>query len=65
VEEGIESQRSTSILALQILARLVNEDENFSLMLEKYENILDKISGCVEDIESSQLYVQMYMNPIR
>lgn len=57
VGKGIETQRSTSILALQILARLVNEDEKFSPMLEKRQSILDKISYCVEDIESSQLYV--------
>lgn len=57
VEKGIESERSTSILALQILARLVNEDEKFSPMLEKSESIMDKISYCVEDIESSRLYV--------
>ena len=56
VEQGIEEQKSTSILALQILARLVNEDQKFSLVLEKYDSILEKLPGCVEDIESSQLY---------
>lgn len=58
VEQGIDEKRSTSILALQILARLVNEDDTFSLYLQSYDKVLAKICECLEDIESSQLYVR-------
>lgn len=59
VENGIENKRSTSIIALQILARLVNEDQKFALMLETHDMVLGKMCQCVEDIDSSQLYVHL------